>query len=224
MLSHVNVVDVIAGSLQRDMDVSIRDGRIAAVEPAARAAAPAGTRVVDATGKFLIRGLADMHVHWYEERYLGLFIANGVTRVRQMWGRPMHLDWRRRIRAGELLGPQFSIASPILDGPDPSYPGSIVIPDAETATKVVAELKQDGYDFVKVLSRAPRDAYFAIVRAARENALSVAGHVPIGVSARGRRDRPAGVPQGHGDRAGDEQGRRRNSRRNGRSLDRLQVA
>jgi imidazolonepropionase-like amidohydrolase len=184
VLSHVNVVDVIAGSLERDMNVSIRDGRITAVEAAARAAAPAGARVIDARGKFLIPGLADMHVHWYDERYLGLFIANGVTRVRQMWGMPMHLEWRKRIDAGELLGPRFAIASPILDGPNPSYPGSIVVPDTETAAKVVGDVKKSGYDFVKVLSRLPGDAYFAIMRAARENGLEVAGHVPVVVSAR----------------------------------------
>jgi len=181
VLSHVNVVDVTTGSLQRDFNVTIRDGRIAAVEPAGRAAAPA--RVVDATGKFLIPGLADMHIHWYDERYLGLFIANGVTRVRQMWGMPMHLDWRKRIEAGELLGPRFSISSPIVDGPHPFWPGSIGVGDAETAARVVASIKKDSYDFVKIYSGLPREVYFAIMRAARENGLEVAGHVPVAVSA-----------------------------------------
>src|SRR5262249_968223 len=183
VLSHVNVVDVTTGSLQRDFNVTIRDGRIAAVAPAARAAATAQARVVDATGKFLIPGLADMHVHWYDERYLGLFIANGVTRVRQMWGMPVHLEWRKRIETGELLGPRFSISSPIVDGPHPFWPGSIAVSDAETAARVVASIKKNGYDFVKVYSGLPRDVYFAIVRAARANGLEVAGHVPVAVSA-----------------------------------------
>ncbi len=184
VLTHVNVVDVIAGSLRRDVDVTIRDDRVAAISPAGSAAMPTQVRVVDATGKFLIPGLADMHVHWYDERYLGLFIANGVTRVRQMWGMPMHLEWRKRIEAGELLGPRFAISSPILDGPNPQWPGSIVVPDAQTAATVVAQVKKNGYDFVKVLSRLPRDAYFAIVRGAHENGLEVVGHVPVAVTAR----------------------------------------
>jgi len=183
VLAHVNVVDVTTGSLQRDFDVTIRDGRIAAVEPATRAAATVQARVVDATGKFLIPGLADMHVHWYDERYLGLFIGNGVTRVRQMWGMPVHLEWRKRIEVGELLGPRFSISSPIVDGPHPFWPGSIGVGDAETAAKVVASIKKDGYDFVKIYSGLPREVYFAIMRAARENGLEVAGHVPVAVSA-----------------------------------------
>jgi imidazolonepropionase-like amidohydrolase len=183
VLSHVTVVDVSTGSLQRDVDVTVRDGRIAAVEPAARWAAPALGRVVDATGKFLIPGLADMHVHWYNERYLGLFIANGVTRVRQMWGMPMHLEWRKRIEAGELLGPRFSISSPIVDGPHPFWPGSIAVRDAAAAAKVVSTIKNNGYDFVKVYSGLTRDEYFAVMRAARENGLTAAGHVPAAVSA-----------------------------------------
>ena len=183
VLSHVNVVDVTTGSLQRNSDVVVRDGRIDVVAAAGRANPPAQARIVDATGKFLIPGLADMHVHWYDERYLGLFIANGVTRVRQMWGMPMHLEWRKRIETGDLLGPRFSITSPILDGPDPTYPGSIVVPDAETAAKVVGDVKKGGYDSVKVLSRLPRDAYFAIMRAAHDNGLEVVGHVPVTVAA-----------------------------------------
>ena len=183
VLSHVNVIDVAAGSVQRDVDVIIRDGRIAAIEPAARAAAPTQGRVVDATGKFLIPGLADMHVHWYDERYLGLFVANGVTRVRVMWGMPMHLEWRKKIEVGALLGPRLSIASAIVDGPRPFWPGSISVADAETATKVVADVKKGGYDFVKVYGGLPRDAFFAIARAARANGLEVAGHVPMAVSA-----------------------------------------
>lgn len=183
VFTHVNVVDVISGSLQRDVNVTIRDGRIGAVAPTGRAATPAGARVVDAAGKFLIPGLADMHIHWYDERYLGLFVANGVTRVRQMWGMPMHLEWRKRIEAGELLGPRFSISSPIVDGPHPFWPGSIAVGDAEAAAKVIATIKKNGYDFVKVYTGLTRDGYFAIMRAARENGLQVAGHVPAAVSA-----------------------------------------
>jgi imidazolonepropionase-like amidohydrolase len=180
VVAHVNVVDVVSGSVQRDVDVTIRDGRIAAVTPAST---PAPGRVVDGRGKFLIPGLADMHVHWYDERYLGLFVANGVTRVRQMWGMPVHLAWRKRIEAGELLGPRFSIASPIVDGPRPFWPGSISVGDEETAAKTVADVKKTGYDFVKVYGGLPRDVFFAIARAARANGLEVAGHVPVAVSA-----------------------------------------
>jgi imidazolonepropionase-like amidohydrolase len=179
---HVSVVDVRAGTVRPDQDVTIRDGRIASVRPAANRDEP-GIRSIDASGKFLIPGLADMHVHWYDERYIGLFVANGVTSVRQMWGGPTHLEWRTRIESGQLLGPRFSVASPIVDGPNPVWPGSIVAADADAASAIVGRMKGAGFDFVKVYSRLPRDAYFAIAKAAKANGIPYAGHVPNAISA-----------------------------------------
>jgi hypothetical protein len=168
--------------VQADRDVTIRDGRIASVAPS-RGAAATGARAIDATGKFLIPGLADAHVHWYDERSLGLFIANGVTSARLMWGFPMNLEWRSRIEGGALLGPRFTVASPIVDGPNPVWPGSVVAADAGAGTAVVGQMKRDGYDFVKVYSRLPRDAYFAIAKASKDAGIPFAGHVPSQVSA-----------------------------------------
>src|SRR5262245_46977098 len=109
VLSHVNVVDVLTGSIARDMTVTLADGRISAVEPS-RARPGAGAQVVDGTGKYLIPGLWDMHVHWYDDRFLKLFLANGVTGVRQMFGMPHLLKWRARIERGDLLGPHQVLA------------------------------------------------------------------------------------------------------------------
>lgn len=182
LLAHVNVVDVVAGTVQRDQDVVVRGDSIASVAPAG-APAPAGARTVDATGKFLVPGLADMHVHWYDERYLGLFIANGVTTVRQMWGFPLHFVWVGRIQNGSLLAPRMHIASTIVDGPNPVWPNSTVVADPADAAKVVAAIKTGGYDFVKVYSRLSKDAFLAIARAARENDIPFAGHVPPTINA-----------------------------------------
>src|SRR5262245_45393441 len=110
ILTHVNVIDVQTGSIGRDMTVTLANGRISAIDPAS-ARPDAGAQVVDGTGKFLIPGLWDMHVHWYYERFLKLFLANGVIGVRQMFGFPQLLDWRRRIEQGELLGPHQVVAS-----------------------------------------------------------------------------------------------------------------
>ena len=182
VLGRVNVVDVADGTVMRDADVTVRDGRIASVT--ASTARPAdGIRRIDAAGKFLIPGLAEMHAHWYDERYLGLFIANGVTTVRLMWGSPMHAAWRARIDGGELLGPRFVIAGPIVDGPNPVWPGSTVVADAAAGRSVVEKMKADGYDFVKVYNRVPRDAYFAIAGTAKAIGIPFAGHVPNAVSA-----------------------------------------
>jgi imidazolonepropionase-like amidohydrolase len=183
-ITHVNVVDVGNGSVSPDMTVLVDEGTITAVLPAARARVPEGARAVDATGKYLIPGLWDMHVHWYDERFLPLFIANGVTGVRQMWGMPLHFGWRERIDSGALVGPRFSIASTIVDGPDPVWPGSIVVRDAAEARAAVRTIKDAGFDFVKVYEQLSREAYFAIADESRKLGIRFGGHVPPAVTAR----------------------------------------
>src|SRR6185295_4811771 len=107
--------------------VAIRNDRIIDVRSSADAAAiPAGARTIDAAGKFLIPGLWDMHVHTFfgtwvpggDEVTLPLFIANGVTGVRDMGSdlEPI-LAARAAIAQGKKLGPRLVIAGPMLDGP-----------------------------------------------------------------------------------------------------------
>ena len=114
--------------------------------------------------------------------YLPLFLANGVTGIRLMLGAPMHYDWRREIELGKLAGPRMFIASPIVDGPKPVWPGSISAASAAEGRQAVSKVKQDGADFVKVYSLLSREAYFAIADEAKKQGISFAGHVPITVS------------------------------------------
>ena len=108
--------------------------------------------MLDAAGKFLIPGLWDMHVHWYDRGYLPLFIANGVTGIRVMWGSDEHHCWREQIEKGELIGPRMVIASPIIDGPKPFWPGSVSVSGEADARQSVLRAKSDGADFMKVYS------------------------------------------------------------------------
>src|SRR5262245_19010108 len=78
-ITHISVVDTNAGSARSDQTVVIVGDRIVAIGAAGDTPAPEGARVVDGTGKFLIPGLWDMHVHIAAPSYLPLFIANGVT-------------------------------------------------------------------------------------------------------------------------------------------------
>ena len=180
-LVHANVVDVRDGSIVRDATVTIEGNRIASIAPVGPP--PRGATVVDATGKYVIPGLWDMHVHWYEERYLPLFIANGVTGVRQMWGFTLNQQWRDRIEAGTLLGPRQSIASAILDGPQPIWPGSVAVKDAEAGRAALRDAKAAGFDFIKVYTLLPRDAFFAIAEQSKAQQVPFAGHVPNTVRA-----------------------------------------
>lgn len=183
VFTHATVIDATGGPAQPDMTVVVTADRISQLGKSGELSVPTGAQVIDATGKFLIPGLWDMHIHWYDKDYLPLFIANGVTGVRVMWGMPMHHEWRKEIESGKLLGPRMYIASPIVDGPRAFWQGSITVANAAEGRAVVAKVKQQGADFVKVYSYLPRDAYFAIADEAKKENIPFEGHVPITVSA-----------------------------------------
>jgi cytosine/adenosine deaminase-related metal-dependent hydrolase len=164
------------------MTVVMTGSQISAIGETGNVHVPPEAQVVDATGKFVIPGLWDMHVHWNLKDYLPLFIANGVTGVRLMWGVPMHHAWRAEIEQGTLLGPRLVIASPIVDGPLPIWHGSIAVGNAAEAREAVRTSKQAGADFIKIYDRLPRDAFFAIADETTKQGLRFAGHVPQSVS------------------------------------------
>ncbi|MDA1263532.1 MAG: amidohydrolase, partial [Planctomycetota bacterium] len=102
---HVTVLPMHTDQRLTDHTVIVAGERILAVGPTADIEVPEGARVVDGQGQFLMPGLVDFHVHTYFETDHKLFLANGVTTVRNLFGNPMHLALRARLESGELLGP-----------------------------------------------------------------------------------------------------------------------
>jgi imidazolonepropionase-like amidohydrolase len=192
VFTHVNVIDATGSPVQPDMTVIVRGERIAAVAKTGKVKIPSHAQVVDGQGRYLIPGLWDMHVHtvfgdWVpknEKVTLPLFIANGVTGVRDMGG---DLDvlkaWRSEIASGKLLGPRMVIAGPMLDGPVPHFPSSAPVANAADGRKVVDDLKARGVDFIKIQSYIPRDGYFAAADEAKKQGITFVGHVPDAVRA-----------------------------------------
>src|SRR5262245_31164268 len=88
VFTDVTVIDATGAAAKPHMMVIVAAGTIASVEPYQADRVPRGAQIVDARDKFIIPGLWDMHVHWYDERFLPLFVANGVVGTRQMWGMP----------------------------------------------------------------------------------------------------------------------------------------
>jgi imidazolonepropionase-like amidohydrolase len=183
VLAHVTVIDVDGGTAKPNETVVITGNRIADVGADDKIVVPHGAKVISASGKFVIPGLWDMHVHWYNEQSLTLFVANGVTGIRQMFGNPDLLRWREEIARGSLQGPRMVVASPIMDGDPAVWPGSIVVHNEAEGRKAVAEAKRSGADFVKVYSLLSREAYLGIADEARHQGIPFAGHVPFSISA-----------------------------------------
>ena len=184
VITHVTVIDMTGAAPKSDMTVVISDKRILSIARTARI--PKSGRVIDGTGKFLIPGLWDMHVHFNEiERTFPMFIANGVVGVRNMGGDlDLLAKWRSQIALGELLGPRIITCGPILDGTNPSAHGSVMtVANADEGRAAVDLLKSKGADCVKVYDQLTRDAYFAIVAEAKKVGLPVVGHVPLALTA-----------------------------------------
>jgi hypothetical protein len=192
VFTHVSVIDATGAPAMPDMVVVISGDRISEIGRAEEVAIPERAQVIDGTGKFLIPGLWDMHVHVLckerIEMFFPLLIANGITGVRDMGSPLEELDrinqWRKQIAEGTLLGPRFVASGPLVDGPKPMFPNlSIAVGSEAEGRQVVSSLKARGADFIKVYSSLPRDAYFAIASEANLQAIPFAGHVPEAISA-----------------------------------------
>lgn len=182
-ITNVTVIDATGAPAQPDMTVVVRGDRIATLGASREVPVPRGATIVDGAGKFLIPGLSDMHVHTYDQSWLALFLANGVTGVRVMKGDPVHHGWRQDVEEGKLLGPRMVIGSNLIDGPDPIWPGSVAVSNEADARAAVQQAGEKGADFVKVYSLLPRAAFFALVDEARKRDIVFAGHVPEAVTA-----------------------------------------
>ena len=189
---NVSVIDTVGGRLLQHRNVTVRNGAIEDIRDVMLPKIAKHALEVNGTGKYLIPGLWDMHVHmvfgdWFphsKEITLPLFVANGITGVRDMGGELEVLQqWRKDISAGTLLGPRIVMSGPMLDGPQPRFPSSIPIKTPDDGRRAVDDLRKRGADFIKLQSLIPREAVFAIADEARRQRMSFVGHVPDSVRA-----------------------------------------
>jgi hypothetical protein len=187
VIKGVTVIDATGRSSEPDTTVIIEGDRIVTIGPSRKTHIPRKAVVVDGTGKFLIPGLWDMHVHGASDARAPwshlLFLANGVVGVRDMSGPPDAHAWRAAHASDEDPSPTIYLGSPIIDGPNPVWPESIVVADEAQGRKVVEQQREHGADFIKVYSRLSRDAFFAIADEANKCGIPFEGHVPESVTA-----------------------------------------
>jgi imidazolonepropionase-like amidohydrolase len=191
-ITHVTIIDATGAALQPDMTVFLADEQIVAIGPSNSVFIPRKTKTFDATGKFLIPGLVDMHAHLTgageptgsREFILPLLLANGITTARDMGGDLESLiKLRHEIEHGQLRAPRIFFAGPYLDGKPPFFQPSLVVTNSAEASKDIHSLVSRGADFIKVQSNLSRDAYFAIADVCRHEHLTFVGHVPDRVTA-----------------------------------------
>jgi imidazolonepropionase-like amidohydrolase len=181
-ITGVTVIDVERGRSIGPRTVLIDDGRIVAIVAPGDAHIPASAQRVDGRGKFLIPGLVDMHVHLFNlsshrppnDWSFPLYVANGVTGVREMRGDTATMllvkRWRKALDDGELAAPRILAAGIAVYGSSP-----------EDSAHQVDAAADAGADFIKVFSELPASNWRAVLAAAQARSLPVVGHVPAGV-------------------------------------------
>lgn len=179
----VSVIDLVHDRPSRPRTVLIDDGRIVAVADPHMVQIPDGAHRVDGKGRFLIPGLVDMHVHLFNgysrrppnDWTFPLFVANGVTAVREMNADTAALaqvrQWRRELEDGERIAPRIVAAGVAVRGKS-----------ADDAALQVDAAAAAGADFIKVFSDIPPAHWLSVLDAAQRHALPIAGHVPAQVS------------------------------------------
>lgn len=189
-ITPVTVVDVTDGSLRTHQTVLVEGKRIAMVGSADEVTLPDDAEVIDGASGYLIPGLWDMHVHTansteWVEAFFPLFLANGVTGVRDMWHyRKVAEAAEAAVADGELAGPlRVVVAGNLIDGPARIWPNSLVAFTPEQGEHLVDSLHDAGAPFIKVYSSLTPETYHAIAARARELEIPVAGHIPAGVRA-----------------------------------------
>lgn len=182
---NVNVVPMDEDRVLAGQTVVVRDGVIAALGPADKIKVPSGALRIDGRGKYLIPGLADMHVHLeaFNEQatstMLKLFVANGVTTVLNLYGTPAFLALRERVSRGETLGPAIYTSGPFISN------APVTTPTPEEVERQVVAHKRAGYDLIKIHGDFSREAYHKLFEVARREDIRVIGHLPrnLGIEA-----------------------------------------
>jgi imidazolonepropionase-like amidohydrolase len=194
VFTNVTIIDATGSSPKANMTIVITDNRIANLGKTRKVHIPGGAHIINAANKFLIPGLWDMHVHnicdrrWGGNIFMPLYIANGITGVRDMGGPESGnpdtvFERRQEIKVGKLLGPRIVAAGYMLVGPVRGPREVITMSTDSESRKAVIFVKQAGADFVKVKELVSRDCYFAIADEAHKQGIPLAGHIPTAIDA-----------------------------------------
>ena len=183
-ITGATIVDVSGKSRPlADRAVVITDGRVASIGPSGRAAVPEGATIVNAAGKTIIPGLWDMHAHFEQVEWGPIYLASGVTTVRDVGNELEFItSVRDAVASGKGIGPRMLLAG-IVDGAGPNGMGAIRAATAEEARQVVRRYHDAGFQQIKIYSSITLPVMRAITAEAHRLGMTVTGHVPEGINA-----------------------------------------
>lgn len=191
VIKNGNVINIESGEIEIQ-NIFINDNRIVKLTDTSDKVYFSTEKSIDATGKYILPGFWDNHVHFRggdslisaNKNFLKLFIANGITTVRDAGGdlTSSVLQWKEQISKGTLTGPTIFTSGPKLDGPNATWAGSLVVENEMDIKNALDSLKKLKTDFVKIYeSRISREAYLETVTEATKRGLITSGHMPFSV-------------------------------------------
>lgn len=169
----------------KDSVILIEGGVITAAGPRSQTKIPKDATVLDASGKFAVPGLWDMHAHYEQVEWGPIYLAAGVTSVRDVGNefefiRTLHdeLDAKQN----RAIGPHLEFAG-IIDGSGPTSIGVTTADTPEQALRWVEKYKAAGAKQIKIYSSVKPEIVKAITTDAHARGMTVTGHIPEGMTA-----------------------------------------
>lgn len=164
--------------------VLVAEQRILAAGPGSAVAIPGGATVIDVTGRTLLPGLWDMHAHFQQVEWGPIYLAAGITTVRDCGNELEFITAvRDAVASGRGIGPRI-LAAGVVDGTGPAAVGVARVDTDEQAVEWVDRYGSAGFQQIKVYSSLSRAALEAVIREAHRRGLTVTGHVPSSVTTR----------------------------------------
>lgn len=199
VIENVSVIDGVNPAVQPNKTVLIIGNRIKAIGEKGKVSIPAGAIVINGKGKFLIPGLWDSHVHLnHGKMFLPLFVANGVTSVREMGGGDLSevKQLREQVAQGKILGPRIKMTGTLLESERwlkwatdlarkdnhtellETLSKRIGLSDPEHARATVKKLAAQGVDLIKVRNTHSPETFLAVLSEAKKHGIPVSAHAP----------------------------------------------
>lgn len=173
LITNVSVIPMNQDTVLVDKMVYIKEGII---EKIADTIEVSGIQIFDAENKYLTPGLIDMHVHIWDRYELGLYLSNGVTGVRNLWGMPMHLRIKEDVNDDEIISPLFFTTGPKLTGPEFIGDDNLNLTNPIEAKEKVISYKDRGYDLIKTYYGLDKAIFDAVVEQAKISEIDIVTH------------------------------------------------
>jgi imidazolonepropionase-like amidohydrolase len=178
-----DVIDATGSPTIPDATIVVQDGRIVAVGPRRKVKVPKHATVIDATGKTVLPGLWDMHAHYEQVEWGPIYLASGVTTVRDVGNELEFITAvRDALQSGHGVGPRLLMAG-VIDGPGPKGLGIVRAATPDEGRARVDRYHEAGFQQIKIYSSVPLDVLTAICAEAHRFGMTVTGHIPDGLNA-----------------------------------------